>query len=258
MWVSPFLRVPVALVGWLQRETKRKHPFCFLGVGGTQSRHKHAHVPKGPKSFLRIHQDQPCDQGSTWRCVFEAPLQDVLRNFQGKPPTTFDASPSGRGAVLTLKTKRSFPAGWTWSKPSPTAAQREAQWLSLAHGSGSKNRYQNGTLARGNMDQNLRNPPCLILSHTHILPHLGDAQRNSTPHKGFRLRLGGLPGRRPHPAGLLEGRHSAPPPPAARATNRRQQCCKGRPRTLGKRNAQRKPQLGPPVERLESGYPSLF
>ena len=27
---------------------------------------------------------------------------------------------------------------------------------------------QNGTLVSGNMDQNLRNPSCLILSHTHI------------------------------------------------------------------------------------------
>ena len=27
---------------------------------------------------------------------------------------------------------------------------------------------QNGTLASGNMDQNLRNPSCLILSHTHV------------------------------------------------------------------------------------------
>ena len=31
-----------------------------------------------------------------------------------------------------------------------------------------KNRYQNGTLVSGNMDQNPRNTSCLILSHTHI------------------------------------------------------------------------------------------
>ena len=37
------------------------------------------------------------------------------------------------------------------------------------YGSGSKNRYQNGTLVSGNMDQNLRTPPCLILSHSHML-----------------------------------------------------------------------------------------
>ena len=35
-------------------------------------------------------------------------------------------------------------------------------------GRGSKNRCQIGTLASGNMDQNLRNPPCLILSHTQL------------------------------------------------------------------------------------------
>ena len=31
-----------------------------------------------------------------------------------------------------------------------------------------KKRYQHGTLVSGNMDQNLRNPSCLILSHTHL------------------------------------------------------------------------------------------
>ena len=36
-------------------------------------------------------------------------------------------------------------------------------------GCGSKNRYQNGTLLSGNMDQNPRNPSSLILSHSHVL-----------------------------------------------------------------------------------------
>ena len=40
------------------------------------------------------------------------------------------------------------------------------------YGCGSKNRYQNGTLVSGNMDQNLRNSSCLIMSHTHIY-HFG-------------------------------------------------------------------------------------
>ena len=48
----------------------------------------------------------------------------------------------------------------------------------LWRGCGSKNRYQNGTLVSGNMDQTLRNPSCLILSnihtyiyiYTHIVP----------------------------------------------------------------------------------------
>ena len=39
-------------------------------------------------------------------------------------------------------------------------------WLLL------KNQYQNETLVSGNMNQNLRNPSWLILSHTHILPFL--------------------------------------------------------------------------------------
>ena len=33
---------------------------------------------------------------------------------------------------------------------------------------GSKNRYQNGTLVSENMDPNLQNPSCLILSHSHL------------------------------------------------------------------------------------------
>ena len=35
-------------------------------------------------------------------------------------------------------------------------------------GCGSKKRYQNRTLVSGNMDQDLRSPSCLILSHTHF------------------------------------------------------------------------------------------
>ena len=35
-------------------------------------------------------------------------------------------------------------------------------------GWGSKTLSQTGTLVSGNMDQNLRNPSCLILSHTHV------------------------------------------------------------------------------------------
>ena len=42
-------------------------------------------------------------------------------------------------------------------------ASRVFIWLWL------KKRYQTGTLVSGNMDQNLRNPSCLILSHTHIM-----------------------------------------------------------------------------------------
>ena len=38
------------------------------------------------------------------------------------------------------------------------------------HGCVSRIGTPNGTLVSGNMDQNLRNPSCLILSHTHIAP----------------------------------------------------------------------------------------
>ena len=40
--------------------------------------------------------------------------------------------------------------------------------LNLTWISGSKNRYRNGTLVSGNMDQSLSNPSWFILSHTHV------------------------------------------------------------------------------------------
>ena len=55
-------------------------------------------------------------------------------------------------------------------------------------GCGSKNRYQNGTLVSGNMDQNLPNPFCLILSH-----------RESMCCLGFRPSPSKLKGRAPGP-----------------------------------------------------------
>ena len=39
----------------------------------------------------------------------------------------------------------------------------------------SKTEFQNGTLVSGNMDQNLRNPSCLILSHTHMAFFCGNS-----------------------------------------------------------------------------------
>ena len=54
-------------------------------------------------------------------------------------------------------------------------------------GCGSNDRYQNGTLVSGNMDQNLLNPSCLILSHTHV-----HVSAPASPHqalRGARLRV---------------------------------------------------------------------
>ena len=56
----------------------------------------------------------------------------------------------GGGPVLRVATRPPPPPRW--------------------YGGGSKNRYQNGTLVSGNMDQNLRNPFCLILSHIRMGP----------------------------------------------------------------------------------------
>ena len=59
-------------------------------------------------------------------------------------------------------------------------------------GCGSKNRYQNGTLVSGNMDQNLPTPSRLILSHTQLpcgyVPVLGSLFYSSlaTSHAFYR------------------------------------------------------------------------
>ena len=45
-------------------------------------------------------------------------------------------------------------------------------------GCGSKKRYQNGTLVSGNMDQNPRNPSCLILSHSQEIPQNESLSQN--------------------------------------------------------------------------------
>ena len=55
-----------------------------------------------------------------------------------------------------------------WTSPAPEAPEFEGRFFPPC-GCGSKNRYQNGTLVSGNMDQNLRKPSCLILSHTQVL-----------------------------------------------------------------------------------------
>ena len=47
-------------------------------------------------------------------------------------------------------------------------------------GCGSKNRYQNGTLVSGNMDQHLRNPSSFIVSHTHFGEAFGTGEIDSS------------------------------------------------------------------------------
>ena len=64
---------------------------------------------------------------------------------------------------------------WLHTAPWSRSAPRLMRWSFLCHGSHRKtiwlwlkNRCQNGTLVSGNVDQNLRNPSCLILSHSHL------------------------------------------------------------------------------------------
>ena len=61
------------------------------------------------------------------------------------------------------------------------------------YGCGSKNRYQNGTLLSGNMDQNPRNPSCLILSHTLIGNHKETIRNLSNRQVGCRTSKPGGP-----------------------------------------------------------------
>ena len=48
-------------------------------------------------------------------------------------------------------------------------------------GCGSKNRYQNGTLVSGVMEQNLRNPPWLILSHAQVANGCSSTPKMGSP-----------------------------------------------------------------------------
>ena len=77
---------------------------------------------------------------------------------------------------LAQPSEAMFPEGANWASPKGiiTPAIKGVKQGKCSngristHGCGSKIRYQNGTLSNGNMDQILRNPSCLILSHTHL------------------------------------------------------------------------------------------
>ena len=84
------------------------------------------------------------------------------------------------GGAGALPAPGSVPEAHRSGGPAP-GSESWAQWgsrgtdfeshLAVAQKTGT----QNGTLVSGNMDQNLRNPSCLILSHTHFLFQLGDS-----------------------------------------------------------------------------------
>ena len=74
----------------------------------------------------------------------------------------------GLGCLLFMCPCRAEPA-WRAKQPStvsntPKGAPHPLTHMAVAQKTGT----QNGTLVSGNMDQNLRNPSYLILSHTHI------------------------------------------------------------------------------------------
>ena len=73
--------------------------------------------------------------------------------FRGTPPKKKESKEAG---VLLVSLEAYPKRGTNSTKTSQT------------HGSGSKNRYQNGTLLSGKMDQHLRNPSWLSLSHSHM------------------------------------------------------------------------------------------
>ena len=76
-----------------------------------------------------------------------------------------------------------------------------------------KTRYQNGTLVSGNMDQNLRSPGGLLLTHTHFKPPPSPTARPST---SPARRLWKAPPAAPTPA-VAPGAAASPSGPSTRA-----------------------------------------
>ena len=116
-------------------------------------------------------------------CAFLTTYPTMTRSlFQGVVLWTEAFKPNSHRRCLIFVSK---PNAFQTSKSQACSARRQANasktpFVSLMSihiqvylcGCGSKNRYQNGTLVSRNMDQNLRNPSCLILSHTHVIKHL--------------------------------------------------------------------------------------
>ena len=86
------------------------------------------------------------------RCCWLCALRSGSSSASGSRPTRGPALCSRRLAAWRLK----------------HAGPLRARLVLSQNGCGSKNRYQNGSLVSGNMGQNLRNPSCLILSHTQM------------------------------------------------------------------------------------------
>ena len=84
----------------------------------------------------------PADPGINWLLLGSEPFGKVTR-------------------LTRLATPQVAPLGAKKGARSDGSPQVKWPWLK-------KPEFQNGTLVSGNMDQNLRNPSCLILSHTQV------------------------------------------------------------------------------------------
>ena len=136
---------------WITRQVRPAQSICaflggfqivaFLEVGRIQL-HRPSAFPEKPRHV---------GQGRLWR-----PASGVKR-FQ---------SQGRKGARLMV-------ARLPQVCKSMMRATRRIWRIAKLYGHGSKKRCQNGTLVSGNMDQNLRNPSSLILSHCHIHPATG-------------------------------------------------------------------------------------
>ena len=129
----------------LARKTKKKLA-VFCGSSPWFAAH-HPNRNGGAKKKMEVGSE--LTHGENWPGVPELQIGGLRGALEGLGSRGFSEHPAGRlGQALTL---RRVSRGFLWT-----------------NGCGSKNRYQNGTLVSGNMDQNLRTPSCLILSHTQI------------------------------------------------------------------------------------------
>ena len=122
--------------------------------------------------------------------------------------------------TIPSKTKKRWLRFWG---PGSDHPQRKGRSI---YGCGSKNRYQNGTLVSGNMDQNLRNPYCFILSHTHMEPTAstgppGGRQADGTCSPRLRSVGAAMPSRAV-PAWTWRGGSAPCPHPPRKGTLRRE------------------------------------
>ena len=111
--------------------------------------------------FNQLANEQPRKKAPAFPgCLFRTLIHEVKKDDAEGLAKLLDGLDGGTSWQDRLSLKRWVLRPGDWAIPSAG--------YQLPCGCGSKNRYQTGTLASGNMHQNLRNPSSLILSHTHV------------------------------------------------------------------------------------------